>query len=330
MDYKTFVNNLKKGDIAPVYFFYGEEKYIIDEAVIQVIEATVKVEVKDFNLDIFYGRDVDSKRILDIAKSYPMMADRRTVIVKEIQKLSTHHLDNLAKYAESPTPTTCLVLIAGMSNLKAKAYALLKQKATAIEFRPLYDNQVPSWVNRYVKEHGKEIAEDAIQVLQGYVGNSLLNIVNELEKVFLNIGDRKRIESTDVQSVVGFSKEFNVFNLIDVIGKRDLRRALIIIDRLLEHGESPSGIIIRLTNYFSTLLKFLDPQNYRKSDGELAQIAKVNFYFVKDYKAQSRNFTLNQIEKAFKFLIEADFNLKTSYQTPTIVMELLIYKLLKC
>lgn len=329
MDYKTLVNNLKKGEIAPVYFFYGEEKYTIDQVTLRVIDATVKLEVKDFNLDVFYANESDIRKIFDVATSYPMMADRRTVVVKEIQKFTASNLNNLAKYTESPAPTTCLVLVASISNLRGKAYNLLKKNAVSMEFRPLYDNQAHSWIKRYVKEQGKDISEQAIQILQAYVGNSLLNLVNELEKIFLNIENSKRIEVEDVQSVVGFSKEFNIFNLLNAIGQRNLRSALLIVNRLLEHGESPTAMVIRLTDYFSTLLKFLEPQNSRKSDNELAKIAGVNFYFIKDYKAQARNFTIKQMEKAFALLLEADLNLKTSYQTPTIIMELLVYRLIR-
>jgi len=329
MDYRTLVNNLNKGKIAPVYFFYGEEKYAIDEATAKVINTTVQDEVKDFNFDIFYASETDSGKILDAAASYPMMAERRTIVVKEIQKLSTTNLSALAKYAESPTPTTCLVLTASKGNLQGKAYTSLKSKTAALEFRPLYDNQVAGWIKQYVEGRGKMISAQATHLLHGYVGNSLLNLANELEKVFLNLEDREQIEAADIQSVVGFSKEFNIFHLLNSVGLRNLKKTLLIVDKLLEHGESPPGIIVRLTNHFATLLKFVELQKQRKSDRELAQVAGVHPYFVKEYKAQARNFTSKQIEKAFTLLIEADGNLKVSYQTPKIIVELLVYKLIK-
>ncbi|MBD3290461.1 DNA polymerase III subunit delta [candidate division KSB1 bacterium] len=329
MEYNTFLKNLKKKEIAPVYYFFGEEKFAMDQATDKLIEHSVQPEVRDFNLDIYYASDTDSSKILDTVRSYPMMAERRTVIVREIQKWSATHLNKIADYAESPTPTTCLLLLATAGNLRGKAYASLKKNTAAIEFKPLYDNQVGTWIKNYVEQHSKEITPKAIQLLHAYVGNLQMNLVNELEKVFLNLGESKRIDEANVEAVVGLSKEFNVFNLTKVIGQKQLKAGLLIINQLLEQGEPPTVMIIRITNYFMTLLKVVAPQNIRKSDKELASIAGVNFYFVKEYRAAARFYTSRKIEQAFSLLQQADRNLKTGYQTPEFIMQLLVYNLIK-
>jgi len=328
MDYKTLLQNLKIGKIAPIYFFHGEEKYAIDEAVKQVIQYSVSPEVKDFNLDIFYGNDIDSRKVLDIVAAYPMMSDRRTIVIKEFHKVAINHLKNMAQYAESPIASSCLVLVATASNLKGKSYDTIKKNAVSLEFRPLYDDQIGPWIKQYVSKMGKDISVQAIQMLQACVGNSLLNLVNELDKVFLNIDDRKNIELKDVQAVVGITKEFNIFNLINSIGFRDLKNSMLIINHLLDRGESPAGIIVRLTNFFSTLLKFSENQIKRLSDKDLAKTVGINYYFLKDYKIQAKNYSAAHIEKAFALLLEADLHIKTGYQTPKFVIELLIYKLI--
>lgn len=324
MEYSVLLECLKKKEIAPVYFFYGDEKYLLDQATNSVIEASVVPEVKDFNFDVFYGSDVDVGKVLDIASSFPMMAQRRTVVIKEVQNLSAAHIRNLAKYAESPVPSTCLILVASTGQVKGEAYNALKKSSVSIEFKLLYENQVPAWVKQYVKNKGKDITLPAIQLLQAHVGNSLLNIANELEKIFLNLNGRNHIEETDVQFVVGFSREYTIFHLINAVGERRLKDSIQIVNQLLEYGESAPGIIVRLMNYFSTLLKFIEYLKKGKSDRELAQVAGVNFYFVKDYKMQSANFTAQQVESAFAALSEADLNLKTSFQTPQLVMDILV------
>jgi len=329
MDYKTLVKELKKGNISPVYFFYGDEKYSIEQATQHVIDATVQQDVKDFNFDLFYAGETDTAKILDVAKSYPMMAPKRTVVIKEIQKFSASHLDVLAKYSGSPTPTTCMVLVASKGGMKGKSYETLKKNTVSLEFRQLYDDKVEVWIKHFIEEQNMEITQPAIQLLYGYVGNSQLNIVNELEKVFLNLGNRKRIDVDDVQSVVGFSKEFNVFDLLNAVGDRNLSRSLFILDKLLEHGEKAVSIIIRLTNYFSTILKCIEMQNLRKSDKEIMQAAAINYYFLQKYKNQARNFTVSQVEQIFKLLLEADLHVKISYQTHKLILELLIYKIVK-
>ncbi len=329
MEYNTFLKNLKKKDIAPVYYFFGEEKFSMDRATDKVIEHTVQSEVRDFNLDIYYASDTDSIKVIDVARSYPMMSERRTIIVKEIQKWSTSHLNRIADYTKSPTPTTCMVLLANADNLRGKAYSTLKKNTATVEFKSLYDNQVGPWIKKYIEDRGNEITPQAIQLLHTYVGNSQMNLVNELEKVFLNLADGSRIQEADIQAVVGFSKEFNVFHLTKVIGQKNLEAGLLIINQLMEQGEPPTVMIIRLTNYFCTLLKVLAPQNIRKPDNEIAKLAGVNFYFVKEYRSAARYYTPKKIEQAFLLLQQADRNLKTGYQTPNFIMQMLVYNLIK-
>lgn len=329
MEYNTFLKNLKKNDIAPVYYFFGEEKFSMDQATNKVIKHSVQAEVRDFNLDVYYASDTDSIKVLDVARSYPMMSERRTIIVKEIQKWPASHLNKIADYTNSPTPTTCLVLLANAGNLRGKAYTTLKKNAAAIEFKPLYDNQVGPWIKKYIEDHGKEITPQAIQLLHAYVGNSQMNLVNELEKIFLNMEDKDRIQESDIQAVVGFSKEYNVFHLTKVIGQKNLKAGLLIINQLMEQGEPPTVMIIRLTNYFYTLLKVIAPQNVRKPDKDIAKLAGVNFYFVKEYRSAARYYSPKKIEQAFLLLQQADRHLKTGYQTPKFIMQMLVYNLIK-
>ncbi|MBN2008413.1 DNA polymerase III subunit delta [candidate division KSB1 bacterium] len=329
MTEQSIINDISKGKIAPVYLLHGEEKFSLDEVAAKIIDACIDESVKDFNFDIFYGSESDSGKILDVAKSYPMMAQRRTVVVKEANKLAAAHLGYLAAYAESPVKTTCLILIFPVSGSKGKAFAALKKNAVECEFKQLYDSQVPDWINEYVTQLGREINAQAVYYLHGFVGNSKLNIVNELEKVFLNIGDRKKIELNDVQEIVGFSRGYNVFHLQDAIGEKNLSKALLIIDELLEHGENTMTIIIRLANHFSNLLKLNELLRQRKSDKEIQQLTGLNFYFLKNIKSQATRFNRQKIMRNFQLLEEADYQLKTSAQPVNHVMQLLVYQLIR-
>jgi DNA polymerase III subunit delta len=250
-------------------------------------------------------------------------------VVKEVQKLPTNSLNALAGYTASPVKTTCLVLAASGSGFKTTAYNTLKEKSISVEFKPLYDNQVPKWITEYVQQLGKDISPEATQLLHGFVGNSLLNLTNELEKIFLNLYERKRIEATDVQFVVGVDKEYNIFQLQSAVGNRRLDESLTILNRLLEHGEQPTGMVVRLTNYFTTLVKVIELRRRRKADNEIAKEAGVHFYFLNEYKQQAQNYNLQKIEKIFSLLLAADTHLKTGYQTPKLIMELLIYQIIQ-
>ncbi|MBN1154106.1 DNA polymerase III subunit delta [candidate division KSB1 bacterium] len=327
MDLGKLTSDIKKGAIAPVYFFYGDEKYLVDQAAKIVIDATISPEVKDFNFDVFYGNETDMVRVIDIARSFPMMADRRVIVIKEAQKLAAKDLDVLATYLSSPVNTTCLVVTASTGQVRGKAFNALKKDAVSIEFKQLYDNQVPAWIMDYVKQHGYMIGMETARKLHAYAGNSILNLVNELEKIFLNLEGRREISDNDIQMVVGFNRNFTIFNLYDAVGEKRLSESLTIIDHLLEQGEYPTSIIIRLTGYFTTLLKVLFLERERMTDADIGRVTGVHPFFVKNYKKQAANYTTDQIEHVFSYLLEADRNLKTSYQAPEIIMDLLTYNI---
>jgi len=325
MDLIKLTLDIKKGVIAPVYFFYGDEKYFIDQAAQIVMERVISPDVKDFNLDIFYGNEVDMVRVIDIARSFPMMAERRVIAIKEAQKLSTRDLDILANYVGTPIQSTCLIVTASTGQVRGKAFNSLKKSAVSIEFKQLYDSQVPSWIVDHVKQRGYTIDTNAARKLHAHTGNSVLNLVNELEKIFLNTGTRTEISEDDIQMVVGINRNFTIFNLFDAIGDRKLDESLSIIDNLLEQGEYPTSIVIRLTGYFSTMLKIIFFEREQMSDADIGSATGVHPFFVKNFKKQAANYSKEQIERVFSHLLEADKNLKISYQTPELIMDLLTY-----
>jgi DNA polymerase-3 subunit delta len=167
-------------------------------------------------------------------------------------------------------------------------------------------------------------------LLQAQVGNSLLDLVNELEKVQINIHPRMKITLEDVQNVTSISKQFNIFELCNAIGEKNFPQAIAIVNKLLEQGESPTGMIIQMMRHFLNLMKI--NENIRRGNraiNELMKVTGLTYYFVNDMMKQSGNFTSEQYRGSFNFLAEADLHLKTGYQKPGMVMELLLYKLIK-
>ena len=102
------VNDIKSGNIKPIYFLMGEEPYYIDKLSDYIEQHVLSEEEKGFNQTVLYGRDVTIEDVVSTAKRYPMMADRQVVIVKEAQELS-RTIDKIESYVENPLPSTVLV-----------------------------------------------------------------------------------------------------------------------------------------------------------------------------------------------------------------------------
>lgn len=329
MDYQALLREIQKGEFAPAYFFYGEEDFLMEDAINRVLSLLVDPATEEFNKDVLYGDEVDGARIVNIASSYPMLAQRRVVVVKGVDKLSSASKDLILKYLQRPMATTCLILTSSRMDRGSKFYSELVNRARGVEFKPLYNNQIPGWIRGYVRSKGKDISLEAIRLLHGKVGSSLRELANELEKLFLFLTDKDRIEVGDVERVVGVSKSYNIFELSDAIGRGDLKKAVEIGHRMLELGESPIGMVVMLTRYFTILWKLKELETRRMSAEEIATVVRVHPYFIKDYLNQAENFSPERIERSFSHLLRADINLKSSYQKPKIIMDLLIYNLIR-
>ncbi len=320
---------IERREFLPIYLFYGDEDFLIEESLQMFIAAAVDEATKSFNLDIVYGSDVDAKQVMALAASFPMMAERRVVIVREFEKLTNK--DPLLSYLDHPSPTTSLVLITSKPDFRQKFYKTLKEQGILVEFKSLYENDVPQWINKTVERRGKIISYQACQLIQNYVGRSLREIYNEIEKLFIYVGDKKAIDVDDINAIVGMSRQFNVFELQNAIGAKNISRALEILTHMLNAGEQPTSIIVMLTRYFQKLWLMQDCLARHMSDDDIAVALKISpkqMYFLQAEKQTAKRFTAEELNRSFAVLREADTRLKSSNGETNLVMTLLLYHIL--
>jgi DNA polymerase-3 subunit delta len=331
LTYEDFLAGAKKQGIGTLYLFVGAEDFLIDQCIKHIVDALVPPEMRGFNLDVLYGTRDEAKDVVAHASSYPMMGERRVVLVKEFERLvlAESARDIVARYLQHPLESTCLVLVAAEPDFRRKPFPELKKTATVISCDPLYDNQVPSWIAAMVHARDKEASPEACRLLQAYVGNSLRSIDNELDKLLIYVGDRKEIKEEDIAAVVGASRGFTVFDLQNCIGRKDTKEAITVLGRMMQAGESPQMIIVMLTRFFTTLLKITELKRRQVAESQFAAELRISPYFLRQYIEFQSNFPQGHIERAFHALLAADAALKTSAGDPRIVMDLLVYSLIR-
>jgi len=328
--YESLRRDIEKKLFAPVYLFHGEESFLADEATRLIVEQSLTQEERGFNLDVVYGSETTVRDIVSHASSYPMMSERRIVVVRGMEKLSLQEKEKelLTQYLDNPSPTTILILIASSVDMRKKPFTSVKKNGLVMEFKRMYENQIIGWIGKRVREQGKGIANDAVSLLAEYLNPSLREIQNELEKLYIFIGDRTSITADDVAAVVGVSKDFNVFALQKAIGQQDLARSMEILQRMIEFGESPTMIIVMLTRYFLALMKISDLRAAGKSAQEQAREAGVHPFFLRDYHEALGFFGEKNTQDAIRGLVLADERLKTTSSDSLEVMQLFLAELL--
>ncbi|KOY84892.1 DNA polymerase III subunit delta [bacterium 336/3] len=313
---EDILKDLQSKKIAPIYFLHGEETYYIDQ-ISDYIEANALPEhEKGFNQVVMYGKDSQMGQIVNNARRFPMMAEKQVVIIKEFQETSDLRSDEahkvLQKYIETASPSTVLVLAHKHKLLdKRKAlYKALEKNAVVLESKKPYDNEIPKWIESYVRQKQYSISPTATLLLAEFVGSDLTRLASEIDKMLLNIGGSKQIEEDLVRKYVGQSKEYSIFDLQKTLIDKDILKANRII-HVFSQNPKDNPIIPMVTILFQFFTKvLLTHQTTDKSDNALAELLSVNRFFVKDYLNASRKYPLPKVIQIIHFLREADLQSK--------------------
>jgi DNA polymerase-3 subunit delta len=305
------LNDIKGGNIKPIYFLMGEEAYYIDIISDYIEKNVLSEEEKGFNQTVLYGRDVSIEDVVSTAKRYPMMAERQVVIVKEAQDLS-RTIDKLESYAENPMLTTVLVICYKYKTLdkRKKATKSLAKSGLVYESKKLYENQVGDWIKRILANKKYTIEPKANAMLVEFLGNNLGKINNELEKLQIVLPKGSVITPKDIEENIGFSKDFNVFELRKAIGERNQLKAYTIAENFANNPkENPMVVTTSLVfGFFIQLLKYHGLKD--RNPKNVASIIGVNPFFLKEYDVALKNYPMRKVSQIVASLRDIDVKSK--------------------
>lgn len=305
------VNDIKQGNIKPVYFLMGEEPYYIDRITEYIEDNVLTEDEKGFNQMVLYGKDVSIDEVVSNAKRYPMMADRQVVIVKEAQELS-RTIEKLESYAENPQPTTVLVFAYKYKTLdkRKKVTKLLEKVGVVYESKKLYENQVGDWIKRLLSGKGYNIEPKAAAMLVEFLGNDLSRISNELDKLTIILPQGSTITPKAIEENIGISKDYNVFELRKAIGERDELKAYKIAEYFSQNPKD-NPLVMTTGLVFGFFLQLLQYHGLKdKSPSNVAKTLRINPYFVKDYDVAMRNFPMRKVSAIVATLRNIDVKSK--------------------
>ncbi len=289
----------------------GEEPYYIDKLTDYIEDTILSEEEKGFNQMVLYGRDVTVEDIVSNAKRYPMMADRQVVIVKEAQELS-RTIDKLESYAENPQPTTVLVVCYKYKTLdkRKKVTKVLEKAGVVFESKKLYENQVGDWLKRVLSGKGYQIEPKAAAMLVEFLGTDLSKIANELDKLAIILPKGSTISPKIIEENIGFSKDYNNFELRKAIGEKNQLKAYQIADYFAQNPKDNPLVVTTglIFGFFSQLLQYHGLKD--KSPGNAAKVLKVNPYFLKDYDVALRNYPMKKVSQIVAVLRDIDVKSK--------------------
>ncbi|GMT44346.1 MAG: DNA polymerase III subunit delta [bacterium] len=312
MNASQIFDALKNKIFSPVYFFYGEEPFYIDELTSYIEKNALDEASREFNQSIVYGLDVSARNVIDLSRRFPMMSNYQVVIVKEAQNIQD--FEKLIDYFEKPSETTILIINYKYRKLDKRKmfYKRLNKskKVVLFESSRVYDNNIPGWILERVHVLGHTINSKSISMLAEFLGNDLGRINNELNKLTINLKPGEAITEDLIEQNIGISKDFNVFEFTKALGKRDIFHALRIIQYFEANPrQNPLQMVnVLLYTFFIKALLYHQLKNENKNT--IAAKLGISPFFVDDYRMAAQNYGPSKIKEIISGIRQLDLKSK--------------------
>ena len=327
LEAREFYEQLQGPTSNPLVFLLGEEPYLIEQAMKQVEIQKVDDSMRDFNFTQYSASDAQIDKVRDNIETLPSFAHQRVIFLKDVHELKDSDWEVLEPLLSNPVSSTLLVMTASRFDKRKKVFKILSENAVCVEFKKLYDNQIPSWISYICQQQGLQISDEANHLLHRNVGSHLLEIEAEIIKLQSYISPKTRIDVDDVKAVVSKAREENVFQWTEAVASRDRVKALESLATLLEQGQNEVGVVSMMARHVRLLMKIKKGQQLGYNGSRLAQFVQVSPYFLANYIKQSSLWTQSQLENLILTLNETDLALKTSPVSAPLWLENMVLKM---
>lgn len=329
------LKNIKNKELLPIYFFHGEEPYFMDVALKSFENEYLEEDEKAFNQTVVYGKDTTYSEILSLARQFPMMGDKQVIILKEAQeiKMTDKEAEALKIYVENPVESTLLVIAHKYKKADARKSFIktLTKNKMLFQSDKMRDYEVPKWITAELSKNNLKAKPNIPALLAEYLGTDLSRISNEIQKLKIILKENDILDEKLIETHIGISKDFNIFELLKSLGKKDAANAFRIAHFL---GKSPKQnpfpmMIGNLYNFFSNLVIFHtmkgeSPQNQAAAMG-------TSPYFLKDFGEAARLYNLKHCTRIISILREIDLKNKglgAVNMTESELLKEMVYKIL--
>ena len=306
-EYNKLINDINNGKLSPVYLIHGEESYFTNNIIKNITDSVINETSADFDLKKIYGKKTDETQeneVIDFVKRFPLSGDYNLLIVKDSKNLSSD-FKNIISYIENVNSKSILVLTFNNNvDKRKKIYKSSLKYGIVYESKKIYENQVYTWIENQCKYKSLNLHPNSIKIIADFTGNDLSQIDNELDKLKLNSSKDEIIRPEEVEDIIGFSKEYNFFELTKVIGKNNYNKSLELVSYMSKNTKKyPLPLIIgTVYSFFNKLFIYHSIEN----KNEASKLLGINPYFINEYREASIVFSMKRISRIFGYLLEAD------------------------
>ncbi len=318
---------LDQGTIDPFYLFFGQEAYLVREYTGALTARILGAAPRDFNYDRYSMADRDSlAEALGTARTLPVMAAYRVVVVQDLQELRKADWKQLEGYVTSPSESTALIA-ASRDGEPKKFPDFVWKHALAVACAPLEGGSLRGWVARAVAAAGYRITDEAVRGLLHDHDPDLRILEREIEKLCTYVGEPGEVSLEDVQAVGQASRQHSLFALSDALGGRQPGPALLEVDHLLNQGEPPLVVMSMIVRHFRLLWSVKQFVGQGQDRYHIARTLRLPPNVCRALMGQSGSFSAERLQELYGAALEADLTFKSTNKPPRAILEGLILQL---
>jgi len=306
-------------------FLYGQDTYRLNLKLKEIIQEYKKTHQSGLNLLYLEGENIDFQDFQDQFQQATMFKEKKMVILRNIfqnQDFKEKFIKDIKKLISSED----IILIVEKRDVPANnsLFKALKKKARCQEFKPLEKGQLKHWTKKEFEKHKTQIKPEALERLIEFVGNDLWRLSNEIKKLVSFKQKNSQVQAEDVNVLIRPKIETDIFTTIDCIAQNNKKRAIELLKKHLEKGDSPLYLLSMINFQFRNLLIIRDLIDQNTSFYLISQKANLHPYVVKKSYPLAKKFKLSELKKIYQKIFEVDLNIKTGKIEPETALELLI------
>jgi len=306
--------------IDPLYLFFGDETYLMQEYTAACTNRILATAPRDFNYDVFTLANDHLHEILSLAKTLPIMSEHRVLVLHDIHKLRKGEVRELEAYAASPSPTTAL-LCTTANPTPQKALPQFFRRAVVVECKRLEGLPLRNWITRDIEQQGYRITPEAVQAFLQDQQNDLWTLKCELEKLCTYCGDKMEIGLAEIREICQPIQMRSIFALTDAIGSHQIGQAFALIDSLIQQGEPPLVIFSMMVRHVRLLWSAKGLGMQGESVSRIAKTLRLPHRVCQQITNQCKLFSTQRLQELYRTILKADLAFKTTNKPPKAILE---------
>ena len=316
-----------------LYFFYGEEVFLLHHYLDQLKRKTVDELTESFNYHKLNSETFDMQSFADAVENLPMMAERTMVQVDDVDifKLSENDRNHMTELL-ADIPDYCTVVFTYITvefkpdkRLK-KLWDTVDKNGTLVEFAQQSQKDLIAWITRHFAAYDKRISTDLCAYLIDLTGGMMTDLKSEIDKISAYSG-APTIVKEDIDAVTEPILDAVVFQMTDLLAAGNYGGALLKLQQLFKMQQEPIAILGAVGSHFRRLGTARTVLDSGRGSGDLMKLCGLSDYPARKTMDAARRFSAAFCAKSAELVIETDYRMKTSYDEPERLLELLILQL---